>query len=94
MRSKNEGKVIDVAVKLLETLHGRTTEPDGENPARGGTRRGVDWRMQIGTTTYWLEHTLVQPFESERQAGETVDNVTKHLKRNTTNLNGPGCYEI
>ena len=94
MRSKNEGKVIDVAVKLLETLHGRTAKPGGENPDRGGTRPGVDWRMQIGTTMYWLEHTLVQPFESERRGGETVDKVAKYLKKNKINLGGPGCYEI
>lgn len=94
MSSKNEGKVLHVAVKLLETLHGRTAKPNGENPDRGGTRPGVDWRMQIGTTMYWLEHTLVQPFECERRGGETVDKVANHLKRNTTTLDGPGCYEI
>ena len=94
MRSKNEARVVDAAVKLLEALHGRAADPGGENPDRGGTRSGVDWHMQIGTTEYWLEHTLVQPFPSERQGGETVDKVAHHLEIHRTNLGGPGCYNI
>ena len=94
MRSKNEGRVVDAAVKLLEARHGRAADPGGENPDRGGTQSGVDWRMRIGTTMYWMEHTLVQPFPYERRGGETVDKVARHLEMHRTNLGGPGCYEI
>ena len=41
-----------------------------------------------------MEHTLVQPFPLERQAGETVDKIAHHLEMHRTNLGGPGCYEI
>jgi len=41
-----------------------------------------------------MEHTLVQPFPSERRASETVDKVAHHLEMHRTNLGGPGCYEI
>ena len=51
MRSKNEGKVVDAAVKLLEALHGREADPNGENPDRGGNRAGVDWHMRISAET-------------------------------------------
>ena len=94
MRSKNEGKVVDAAVKLLEALHGGKPTPTGRTPDRGGNRAGVDWHMRIGTTMHWMEHTLVQPFPLERQAGETVDKIAHHLEMHRTNLGGPGCYEI
>ena len=94
MRSKNEGRVVDAAVKLLEALHGRAADPGAESPDCGGTRSGVDWRMRIGTTMHWMEHTLVQPFPYERRGGETVDKVARHLETHRTNLGGPGCYEI
>ena len=93
MRRKNEGRVVDAAVKLLEARHRQAANPGGENPDRSGTRSGVDWRMQIGSTCYWMEHTLVQPFPFERQAGETVDKVAHHLETQGINLGGPGCYE-
>ena len=94
MSRTNEGKVIDGAVKLLEAFHGQVAEPDGENPDRNGTRPGVDWCMQIGSTRYWMEHTLVQPFPSERQASETVKKLAHHFETQGTNLGGPGCYEL
>ena len=94
MRRTNEGRVVDAAVKLLEGFHGQAADPGGENPDRNGTRPGVDWCMRIRSTTYWMEHTLVQPFPSERRGGETVDKVAQHLKMQGTNLGGPGCYEI
>ena len=94
MRRTNEGRVVDAAVKLLEAFHGQAADPGGENPDRNGTRSGVDWCMQIKSARYWMEHTLVQPFPSERQGSETVDKVAHHLEMQGTNLGGPGCYEM
>ena len=94
MRRTNEGRVVDAAVKLLEASHGQAADPGGENPDRNGDRSGVDWCMRIRDTRYWMEHTLVQPFPSERLGGETVDKVARHLEMQGTNLGGPGCYEI
>ena len=94
MPHRNEGRVLDAAVKLLEAFHGQAADPGGENPDRNGTRPGVDWCMLIRSTTYWMEHTLVEPFPRERRACETVDKVAHHLERPGRNLGGPGCYEI
>ena len=71
MHSSNEGKAIHAAVKLLEAIEGQAAT-EGENPDRGGTRRGIDWRMRIGETAYSMERTEVP---GERTAGETVDKV-------------------
>lgn len=50
--------------------------------------------MRIGETAYSVEHTEVEPYPSERIAGETVDKVSAHLSATTPNLGGPGCYEV
>jgi hypothetical protein len=68
MPIKNERKICDAVARILEERAGakrsgaRTPEKDGQGPP-------VEYRFDLGTGNYALEHTLVEAFDRQIHTG-------------------------
>jgi len=91
---KNEGKVCDAVVKILEKRTG-LDRTDISYPEKDGVGPPVDLRFKLGTRGYAIEHTQIEAFKDQIDTGEKfswfIDPVANEL---SGALPGPAIYYL
>ena len=68
VRPKHERKICDAVTRILEQRTCKT-RVNTRVPERDRIGPPVEYRFELGDQHYALEHTIVEPFEDEMQAG-------------------------
>ena len=92
--ARNEGKVCDAVVRVLE-FRERQRRTDVVRPDSAGRASQVDFRVRLGAQVYAIEHTQVEAYEnqvrSDRHFTELVGPVKAEL---SGTLPGDAVYEL
>ena len=89
-----QGKACDAVVRHLEKTTGETRE-EIRFPERDGVGPPVDLRLRLGAREYAIEHTRIEPFENQIEAGVTFNQINDCIKeRISDSLPRPAYYEL
>lgn len=91
---KNEGKLCDAAVKLIEQRTGEERE-NVRCPEKDHVGPPVELRLKFGTQEYAIEHTKIEAFECEISRGVSLKCLTGPVEKALCGkLPGPALYTM
>ena len=89
-----EGKACDAVLKFLEKWTGKS-RTDTRRPEQDRVGPPVDLRLRLGAQDYAIEHTRIESFKNQIEAGIDFRQINDYLKgRITDPLPGPAYYEL
>jgi hypothetical protein len=91
---KNERKACDAVARILEARTG-LVRTHARNPEEDGVGPPVDYRFDLGSQNYALEHTTIEAFKGQIQTGvDFIAFVEPIEKALSTNMPSPGTYHL
>ncbi len=91
---KNEGKLCDAAVKLIEQRTGEERE-NVRCPEKDHVGPPVELRLKLGTQEYAIEHTRIEAFEGEIERWVALECLVGLVEKAVCGkLPGPAIYNM
>jgi len=91
---KNERKICDAVARILEGRAG-AKRSGARTPEKDGQGAPVEYRFDLGTSNYALEHTLIEAFDRQIHTGVDFNTLALPIiEAISDTLPKPGVYYL